>query len=92
MLTGGRWTLDQADELITLIRQGAAHNPPSMDDEATMPRLVLRVIGGQLVALCTEDGNVFGMQTACSVSSEAGNFSTVTASFHVDGEAIRFAD
>lgn len=60
------------------------------------PRLVIRLLedanspGGKVIALCTEDGKAFGMQTACTVTSETECFTTVTATFIVDGKAIRF--
>lgn len=62
------------------------------------PRLVLQIVdapnlpGGKLLMLCTEDGQPFGMQIACSVECEADALSTVTVKMHIDGEAIRFAD
>lgn len=61
-------------------------------------KLILRVIdgaavqGGKAIALCTEDGQLVGKQTACIVSSEVGEIGHVTVSFYIDGEHIRFAD
>lgn len=61
-------------------------------------RLVVKVIdapavhGGKAMALCTEDGEIVGQQVSCHVSCDTGDVSRVTASFHIDGEIIRFAD
>lgn len=65
---------------------------------APAPRLVLKVIdvptapSGKVLALCTEDGKVFGAQIACTVHGEAESFTEVTVRLIVDGDAVRFAD
>lgn len=61
------------------------------------PRLIIKAVdadvpGSKFIALCTEDGAVFGRPVSCSVSSEAEALSMVTATFYIDGDAIRFAD
>lgn len=59
--------------------------------EANPPRLVVRGInGGSTLALCTEDGQVLGDQSVCEVQN-GSMVSTVTVTFHVDGEKVRFA-
>lgn len=60
------------------------------------PRLIIKAVdadvpGSKFLALCTEDGAVFGKPVSCSVSSEAEEFTMVTVTLLVDGEAIRFA-
>jgi hypothetical protein len=61
------------------------------------PRLIIKAVnsnvpGKRAIALCTEDGEIVGRQYACAVSSEVGSLGTITVSFHIDGDCIRFAD
>lgn len=48
--------------------------------------------GGKALCLCTEDGEMVGAQTSTQVNCEADGIGTITVSFHIDGEHIRFAD
>jgi len=48
--------------------------------------------GRRALALCTEDGKTLGKQVRCSVENAVGELPTITVSFYVDGDTIRFAD
>lgn len=71
---------------------------PDMSVIQLPPRLVIRLLddptvaGGKHLALCTEDGKLFGAQIACTVRSEVEAITEVTVTFLVDGQAIRFAE
>lgn len=62
------------------------------------PRLVVKIIDaprhplGKVMALSAEDGHIVGKQAYCEVTCDADGTARVTASFHIDGEIIRFAD
>lgn len=64
---------------------------------AQQPRLVVRTIpvpshpSGTVIALCTEAGEIFGMQESCILSSASDEPTRVTATFLVDGTSIRLA-
>jgi len=49
------------------------------------------VPGGRAIALCDENGEIWGRQTRAVVENDADGIPTVTVTFPIDGDRIRFA-
>lgn len=50
------------------------------------------VQGGKAIALCDDSGEMLPMQTDVVVENGVGRVSTITVTFSIDGEKVRFAD
>ena len=46
---------------------------------------------GPCLALVTEDGKFFGSQRSLTLHNEVNDIATITVTFYIDGETIRFA-
>ncbi|WP_260928215.1 hypothetical protein [Novosphingobium sp. 9] len=46
--------------------------------------------GGRAIALCNEDGEMLPMQLRAVVENAVGEFGTITVTFSIDGEQVRF--
>ncbi|MGV1682916.1 hypothetical protein [Sphingopyxis sp. NJF-3] len=56
-----------------------------LDDAPSVP-------GGRAIVLCDNDGVPLPMQTRTVVDTNVGDFGSITVTFTIDGERVRFAD
>lgn len=50
------------------------------------------VPGGRAIMLCDDDGNPLPMQLRTVVEAGVDELGTITVTFQIDGEKVRFAD
>lgn len=50
------------------------------------------VAGGRAVVLCDDEGEILPSQRATILETGVGELPTITVTFAVDGDSIRFAD